>query len=161
MKIFKKITFFAFTILALTMSFSCSNNDSSDEDEIVTTENFIKFKYKGATYSFDLGLGTSDAMNLMGSQGIDDTYKSVSLWMPLNATKGSHPIVRDLQNLNTTYQASFYFMPEIVNADATSGTLTITAIDSEKIQGTFSFSGTNKGTEFAVTEGSFSFYRFK
>ncbi|MCV9931928.1 hypothetical protein OIU80_06505 [Flavobacterium sp. LS1R47] len=160
MKILKKITFFAFAIFALTMSFSCSNNDSSDEDEIETTENFIKFKYKGASYSFDPGLVTSDAMNLMGFQGIDDTYKSVSLWMPLNATAGSHPIVYDLQSLNTTYQVEFKFLPEIGNAKVTSGTITITAIDSKKIQGTFNFSGTNEGTAFTVTDGSFNFYRF-
>lgn len=160
MKIFKKITFLAFAILALTMSFSCSNNDSSDEDEIVTTENFIKFKYNGASYSLQPELSESEAMALMGFQGIDNTFRRVSLWMPLNATAGTYPIVYDLKKLTTTYQADFSFLPEIDNAVATSGTITITVIDSKKIKGTFSFSGTNKGTAFAVTEGSFSFYRF-
>lgn len=160
MKILKKITFFAFAIFALATSYSCSNNDSSNEDETKVEENFIKFKYKGTSYSLKPELSESEAMALMGFQGIDNTLKRVSLWMPLNATAGTYPIVYDLKKLTTTYQAEFSFLPEINNAVATSGTITITVIDSKKIKGTFSFSGTNKGTEFAVTEGSFSFYRF-
>ncbi|MCC9072549.1 hypothetical protein LNQ49_13265 [Flavobacterium sp. F-65] len=160
MKILQKITFFAFAIFALATFSSCSNNDSSSEDEIEVEENFIKFKYKGNSYSFNPELSTSDAMNLMGYQGIDDTYKSVSLWMPLNASAGSHPIVYDLKKLNTTYQVEFKLLPEIGIAKVTSGTITITVIDSKKIQGTFNFSGTNGETAFTVTDGSFSFYRF-
>lgn len=95
----------------------------------------------------------------MGDEGIDNTYKKISLWTPLNVTTGIHPVVFDLSNLETTYQVSFGFMPEFSNADATSGTINITIANSEKIEGTFNFSGTSNGETFTVTEGSFSILR--
>ena len=73
----------------------------------------------------------------------------------MNVTKGSHDIVYDLSNMETTYQASFSFLPAINNANAKSGKINITAVDDEKIEGTFTFSGTSGDQTFTVTEGSF------
>ncbi|MCV2485458.1 DUF6252 family protein [Flavobacterium sp. SH_e] len=156
MKILKKIMFLSFAISALVLS-SCSSDNSSDDTENPSSqEGFMKFKYNEKVYNFsEPALITSASVNIMGSSGIDDTYKKISLWMPLNITTGSHPIVYDLSNLTTTYQATFSFMPEINNSNATSGTINITANDDKKIEGTFSFSGTSKGETFTVTEGSF------
>lgn len=154
MKILKKIMFLSFAICALVLS-SCSSDNSSD-DTPNSQEGFMKFKYNETVYTFsEPALLTSGNVNIMGTSGVDNTYKKVSLWTPLNITTGSHPIVFDLSNLTTTYQASFSFMPEINNADATSGTMNITINDDKKIEGTFSFSGTSGGKTFTVTEGSF------
>lgn len=161
MKKLKKIMFLTVAVFALVLS-SCSSNDFPDEnpDENETTADFIKFNYKGKTYSYEPTLSTSLSMNIYGSEGIDNTYKKVSLWMPLKPTLGSHPIVFDLSHLETTYQARFTFMPDFNNTDATAGTLNITVLTDKKIEGTFSFSGTKNNVVFEVTEGSFSIERF-
>lgn len=157
MKKLKKIMFFTIAIFAIVLS-SCSSDDSPNEDQ--TTTNFIKFNYKGKTYSYEPTLSTSLSMNIYGSEGIDNSYKKVSLWMPLKPTLGSHPIVFDLSHLETTYQADFTFMPDFNNTDATAGTLNITVLTDKKIEGTFNFSGTKNNATFEVTEGSFSVERF-
>ncbi|KRD62717.1 hypothetical protein ASE40_02715 [Flavobacterium sp. Root935] len=156
MKILKKIMFLSFAICALVLSSCSSDNSSDDTDTPSSQEGFMKFKYNETVYTFaEPALISSGSINIMGSTGIDNTYKKISLWTPLNITTGSHPIVFDLSNLTTTYHASFSFMPEIENADATSGTINIIVNDDKKIEGTFSFSGTSKGKTFTVTEGSF------
>lgn len=154
--------FLSLAICALVLSTSCSSDDSKDDanPEAETQEGFIKFKYNNAVYNFEPELLTTEAINIMGSTGINDTYKRISLWTPLNITKGSHDIVYDLSKLTTTYQASFYFMPEISNASATSGTMNITTVTDKIIEGTFNFSGTSGGKTFTVTEGSFRIVRF-
>ncbi|MFB3386376.1 hypothetical protein [Flavobacterium sp. LAR06] len=154
MKIFKKIMFLSFALCALALS-SCSSNDSDDNSDPIAQEEFIKFTYNGTVYNFEPSVMTSLNMNIMGSTGVDNAYKKISLWTPLNVTKGSHDIVYDLSNMETTYQVSFSFMPTINNADAKSGTMNITAVDDKKIEGTFTFSGTSAGQAFTVTEGSF------
>ncbi|WP_316634941.1 hypothetical protein [uncultured Flavobacterium sp.] len=155
MKVLKKIMFLSFAICALVLS-SCSN-DSQDPDksEQGSTEEFMKFKYNGTVYNFEPGISTSLNVNIMGASGIDNTYKSVSLWMPKTITAGSHAVVYDLSKLESTYQVSFSFMPDFSNASATSGTVNITAVDDKKIEGTFTFSGTKGDKTFTVTEGSF------
>lgn len=155
MKIFKKVMFLSFTVLALVMS-SCSSDNSSDDDsEQTSQEDFIKFKYNEKVYTFDPSVSTSLSLLVAGSSGIDNTYKRVSLWMPLNFTVGNHKVVYDLSQLTTTYQVTFSFLPEFDNADATSGNINITLINDKKIEGTFNFSGTKSGKTFTVTEGSF------
>lgn len=154
MKIFKKIMFLSFAFCALVLS-SCSSNDSDDNIDQESQEEFIKFTYNGTAYNFEPSVMTSLNMNIMGSTGIDNTYKKISLWMPLNVTKGSHNVVYDLSELETTYQVSFSFMPAINNANATSGSINITAVDDKKIEGTFTFSGTSGEQTFTVSEGSF------
>jgi len=156
MKILKKIVFLSFAIGAIVLSSCSSDNSSDDTDTPSSQEGFMKFKYNEKEYTFsEPALITSGSINIMGSSGIDDNYKKISLWAPLNITTGNHPIVYDLSNLTTTYQATFSFMPEINNTEATSGTINITANDDKKIEGTFNFSGTSKGKTFTVTEGSF------
>lgn len=158
MKIFKKIMFLSFAICAMVLS-SCSSNDSDDEETPESQEEFIKFTYNGTVYNFEPGVMSSLNMNIMGSTGIDNTYKKISLWTPLNVTKGSHDIVYDLSNMETTYQASFSFMPAIKNVNAKSGKINITAVDDKIIEGTFTFTGTSGEQTFTVTEGSFRVLR--
>jgi hypothetical protein len=100
MKIFKKVMFLSFAIFALALS-SCSNDNSSDDTDVPSSqEGFMKFKYNETVYTFsEPALMTSESINIMGSSGIDNTYKKISLWTPLNITTGSHPIVSDLSNL--------------------------------------------------------------
>lgn len=162
MKTLKKIMFLAVAIFSLVLSSSCSSDSSSEDniDESTSTEGYIKFKYNGVVYNFEPSIGTSGSINIMGSEGIDATYKSISIWLPLDFTTGTHPIVYDLSKLGTIYTANFTFKPEINNISATSGTVNITEKSDKKIAGTFSFSGTRDGKTFVITEGSFSAPKF-
>lgn len=157
MKILKKVMFLAFAVFALALS-SCSSDDSSDGNQ--TETDYIKFKYKGTTYTFDSGYQSSLTLDVIGSEGIDGTYKQIALWMPLDASVGSHPVVYDLSNMTTTYQASFTFMGTDNTFNATSGTIKITANNSKRIEGTFNFSGTMNGQIVEVTDGKFSISQF-
>jgi len=159
MKDLKKIMFFAITIFTLAMSTSCSSDDSKEDENENAETDFIKFKYKDKEYKYEASFSSSEAINISGFEGIDNTYKNITLWLPLNATVGTHNVVFDSSNLTTTYQANFSFMPEFNNANATSGTITITKV-TERIEGTFNFSGTQGDKTFTVTEGSFSVERF-
>lgn len=157
MKILKKVMFLALAVFALALSSSCSSNDS---DENQTETDYIKFKYKGTAYTFDSGYQSSLTLDVIGSEGIDNTYKQIALTMPLDASVGSHPVVFDLSNMTTTYQASFTFMGTGNTFNATSGTIKITANNSKRIEGTFSFSGTLDGQTVEVTDGKFSIAQF-
>ncbi|MEA9415255.1 hypothetical protein [Flavobacterium sp. PL02] len=162
MKTLKKFMFMAVVIFSLVVSSSCSSDNSSEDnlEESTSAEGYIKFKYNGVAYNFNPAIITSGSINIMGYEGIDDTFKSISIWLPLDFTTGSHPIVYDLSNLTTTYQANFSFKPEINNISATSGTVNITEKSDKKIAGTFSFSGSRDGKTFTITEGSFSAPKF-
>ncbi|WP_125718246.1 DUF6252 family protein [Flavobacterium ustbae] len=157
MKNLKKILFFAIAVFALVLSSSCSSNDS---EESLPQNDFVKFKYEGKNYSFEPAILISNSMNIMVSEGIDDTYKKLSLWLPLNAEVGSHPVVYDLSNLTTTYRITFSFMPEFNNVDVKSGTINITVNNDKKIEGTFNFSDTKNEKKYEVTDGSFSISKF-
>ncbi len=153
MKKLKKIMLSAIAVLALSLSFSCSNDsDSSSKD-------YIQFKYNGKTYTFDTGYQTSLTLDLIGYSGEGNTLKKIDLWLPLDVEEGTHTIVSDLSNIETTCQASFTFMPEIDNMDATSGTINITTHNSKKIEGTFNFSAEVDNETIEVTEGKFSVSR--
>ncbi|MDP5198253.1 DUF6252 family protein [Flavobacterium sp. DG2-3] len=157
MKNLKRILFFAIAIFALALSSSCSSNDS---EENTPQSDFVKFKYEGKNYSFEPDILISSSMNIMVSEGIDDNYKKLSLWLPLNAEVGSHPVVYDLSNLTTTYRINFSFMPELNNVDIKSGTINITVNNDKKIEGTFNFSHTKNEKNYEVTDGSFSISKF-
>jgi hypothetical protein len=159
MKDLKKIMFFAITIFTLAMSTSCSSDDSKEDEKENAETDFIKFKYKDKEYKYEASFSSSEAINISGFEGIDNTYKNITLWLPLNATVGTHNVVYDLSDLTTTYQANFTFMPAISNGSATSGTIKITKFDAEGIEGTFNFSGTKGDETFTITEGSFSIDR--
>ncbi|MES2574470.1 MAG: hypothetical protein V4572_05980 [Bacteroidota bacterium] len=159
MKIFKKIALIAVVVFTTVISSSCSS-DSSNDNEQTPTEDFIKFKYNGVVYKYEPELIISEATLIRGASGMGDTYKSISLWLPNDFTKGSHPVVYNLSELTTTYQGNFSFNTEFNNANATSGTIKITKLTSERIEGTFSFSGTQGGETFAITDGSFSLENF-
>lgn len=155
MKILKKIMFLTIAVLALGLSSSCSSDDSGSSNETESGDDYIKFKYNGTSYTFDTGYQSSSTIDIIGSRGIDDTYKQISLSLPLDATVGSHAVVSNLSEIETAYQAYFTFMPAIDNLHATSGTINVTANNSNKIEGTFSFSGTRDGVTVQITEGKF------
>ncbi|MDP2159137.1 MAG: hypothetical protein Q8K02_01535 [Flavobacterium sp.] len=149
----KKIKFFAIPLVVLLFSVftGCSSDDSSNSNSSL----FIKFTHNGIQYNFeDPFTTTSLSKNIRYFEGSDETFIDISLWMPLVSTTGTFNITDSPSDVST-YNASFTLGDDL-DVDADSGTITITSVSSDYIQGTFSFSGTTfEGTPVSVTNGSF------
>ncbi|HET8809799.1 MAG TPA: DUF6252 family protein [Flavobacteriaceae bacterium] len=117
---------------------------------------FISFDTGGSSYSFEAYTADSQSRLIRGEEGTGDTYTSISLWMPLDVTEGTHSIVDAPGGDLEAYTANYTSVGEDLNVDATSGTLEITAITAEYIEGTFTFTGTDgTGNEVEITNGEF------
>ena len=151
----KKLARIAFGFLAV-MAIGCSSSDDnggSSSDEI-----YLRWTEGGTSYDIeDVQTGTSLATAISGYQGIDDSFRGMTLWMPNNPTLGSHPLVYDNGSEVDIYSADF--AKGDIAIGALSGTINITSLDSEYIKGTFSFSGTGSdGETYTITNGSFRAY---
>ncbi|GGD27890.1 hypothetical protein [Flavobacterium orientale] len=152
-----KIKFFALPLLALLVLFTgCSSDDSNSSDNL-----FIKFTHNGVNYNFvDPFTTTSLSKNIRYFEGSDDTFVDISLWMPLVSEEGTFTITDTPFDVES-YNANFSLGQDL-NLDATAGSITITSVDSEYIQGTFTFSGTSfEGEDVVVTNGSFRAYNIQ
>jgi len=139
---------FVFTTL------SCSETDSPSLD-VVPSGLYIKFKSNTIQYLIQNPI-TLDLSNkkIDGLQGAAASLVSITLYMPLNPTIGSHFMI-DSPSDDSTYGA-YFVLGNSVNVIANAGIITITSITADYISGTFSFSGLN-GTSAVVevTNGSF------
>ncbi len=145
----KKVILLAILFVTAVSFTSCSKS-SSAEDTTPTTDNFIKFKFKNVQYVYEPETVTSLSKLIQGF----DLSRRITIWLPLNYTVGTHQIVYAPSNL-TTYEAKYSENSPALDFDGTSGTITITAVTSTTIEGTFSFSGTQGGVNYQITEGSF------
>lgn len=149
----KKI-FLAIVVLVLlsVTSSSCSKSDSSAVSP-ANNELFIQYKYNGVVYKHTVETLNSLKKNILGYSGADNTYKRISLNIPLVPVAGTFSVVDQPSNVNS-YEALFesgtdYFY-------GTSGNITISVSNSTIIEGTFQFSGDNgSGNVVVITEGSF------
>lgn len=148
----KKVIFSFVMIFAL---FACSSDDDSSDngDDI-----FITFKANGTSYTMEPYTSKSMEIYIAADQGLDETYREIQLRMPVDFSSGSHPIV-DSYELED-YKASY--TEGDITIDGTSGTLHITSIDGEYIEGTFEFEGEDEeGTIYNITEGAFKTYNIE
>ena len=161
----KKIFSLVFMLCAFSFV-SCSSDDATTDQPIVNpdpidTTLYLKFSANGQAYSFEPETIGSLRKLIMGGIMENDSYTRLSLWMPVNPTIGTHQLVDATvtdANINTLYTADFWIGDDVF--DATSGTVTITEIDSEYIKGTFSFTGTKDGgATTTISNGSFRAYK--
>lgn len=145
-------------LLLILLSFgitSCSSDDSNNNQGGL----YLRFTYNGQNYDYEPETITSLVTSINGTEGVDATYKFLSLTLPNDVTEGTYSITSpdpsDLEAFNAYYNSE----GDAVDFDASSGTITITNIDSEYITGTFSFSGDNNGTTITITNGSFRAYK--
>lgn len=153
----KKLSCLLLVLFSLTFV-ACSSDDAATPDINNPDETlFIKYTLNGQAYEFEPETLTSLQILVRGDGEVSGVYNSISLWMPTEPSIGSHPITDDFPNdanIATLYNANVWVGSEIV--DASSGTLVITEVGEDYVEGTFSFSGTNNnGTTAAVTNGSF------
>lgn len=146
----KKIVLF----LIISLPFYACN---SDDDSGVNTEEVnysMSFKVDAITYDDILPETTVNTKTeIYGYQGMMDSFTSVTVYLPLNATEGTHPITSE--NTAESYNANYTFAGGGINADATTGTITVTHITDTYLEGTFSFSVQGTGGVIEVKDGYF------
>lgn len=139
------------SIFAVFVLFACSSDDDGGSNN-GGNDIFITFKVNGTTYTMEPYTAASLQVEIGAEQGMDATYRAISLLMPTDYALGSHPITDSWDE--DAYNASFTFGDE--TADAISGTLVITSITADFIEGTFHFTAEDwEGTTYNITEGSF------
>jgi hypothetical protein len=141
-----------------TLTVSCSSD--SDGGSSTSEELFMKFKVNGVQYNYgDNDVQTIQSLStdifVLGDDA--DDFRNLNLYVPNDKTEGSHTITYDPSNV-AAYQASYG--TDQLDVDALTGTINITNIDAEFIEGTFSFSGleSTTGDPYTITEGSFRAY---
>jgi len=154
----RSIKFFALRFLLLIAfvftTVSCSDSESPTLDG-VPSGLFIKFRSGGTDYliqnptTFDLSNKKID-----GLQGSGSDLVSITLYMPLDPTLGTH-FMTDSPSDDDSYGAYFTLGNGTVDILSNAGIITITSITADQISGTFSFSGLNGSAVVEVTNGSF------
>ncbi|ALM50112.1 hypothetical protein AMR72_15125 [Flavobacterium psychrophilum] len=145
--------------IAAAVVFACSDDDNSNANNggNGSDEIFITFKANGTTYTMEPASSTSLKFRVSADQGLDSTYRDITLVMPVEYSIGAHTITDAPSNLEA-YEASY--SQGDVTIDGTNGTLTITALNEDYIEGTFNFTGNDSdGNSFNITNGSFRAYR--
>ena len=140
-----------FCLLAVFALFGCSSDDNggaNNQDDPI----YINFKANGALYNMQPYTASSLKMVIGADQGINNSYKGISLQMPLDFTIGTHSITDSRSD--DAYNASF--TSGDITADAFTGTLVITSITADFIEGTFQFGAKDvDGRIYNITEGVF------
>ena len=153
----KSIKFFALRFLLMVVfvftTLSCSNSESPSLDG-VPAGLYVQFKSNGTQYTLHDPV-TLDLSNkkIDGLQGEGADLVSITLYMPLDPTIGTH-FMTDSPSDNATYGA-YFTLGNSVDIIANAGVITITSITADYISGTFSFSGLNGSAVVEVTNGSF------
>ena len=138
------------------LTLSCSNDDDNNNNN--NDDLYMRYTVNGTDVEItDPETLTSLSTLIRGEEGMDDTYRAVSLWIPNDATVGSHPIEPNNGSQIDIYSA-IYSTGSDIAADATVGTLNITDLDADYIEGTFSFTAEQDGTTYTVTDGEFRAY---
>ncbi|MGD1947187.1 MAG: hypothetical protein ACFB0A_13215 [Croceivirga sp.] len=134
---------------------SCSEDDSNGTS---SSDTFIRFSIDGTDYALnDVVSATSLSLTLTGAKGDIDSNEFISLgiFMPLVPVEGTY----DVTDFFTEGDHKFTFNSEALDVDFTfadSGTITISAIGEEYIEGTFSGVVTSNSDEaITISNGSF------
>lgn len=143
---------FSLVILCTLFLTGCSSDDSSNDSD---GDTYIRFTVNGQNYDYNPETIVSLITSINGNEGVDDTYKYISLTLPNNYTEGTYSFVLPDPNDVESYNAYYESEGENIYVDASSGSITITSVEAEYVSGTFSFSGDNGGSTISITNGSF------
>ncbi|WP_158837822.1 hypothetical protein [Polaribacter sp. L3A8] len=144
MKTIKTILASAIIILSITLQ-SCSSNDNDSEP---LEETYIKFTAGAETFNYT-NVATAGSQNLT-INGQDGSVSSISIWFPLQITTGTFNFSGDFF-ADGDYKINFESTSLNIDGWSESGSVTITNVSSEYIEGTFT--GTVDGV--AITSGEF------
>jgi hypothetical protein len=138
------------------LTFSCSS-DSDGGNNNNNDELFMNYKVNGVQHNYgEMEMTTLQTLNtLIISLGNEaDDFRSLRIFVPNNKTEGAHTVTYAPSDVDA-YQAS-YGTGEL-SVDGTSGTINITHIDADFIEGTFNFTGVDgtTGDTYTITDGEF------
>ncbi len=153
---FKNYFLILLSVIALS---SCSSDDDSASDSTSNDATFTA-TINGVVYNpaFKTAFETTSLNNILVT-GSENSGEAIQLFIPSTLTAGTYDLSDSIEN---GIQAYYQEMDGDADdgAFATSGTLTLTTINTttKEISGTFSFTGTvpNTGEVITVTEGQFS-----
>ncbi|HEY0091429.1 MAG TPA: hypothetical protein VGB43_02990 [Flavobacterium sp.] len=153
----KKIQLAAMAIIAL-LTFSCSDDNDNPTPVPVNDDTYIEFKINGTQVNMDEpGTITSLMASISATKDEGADIRAIVLTIPVDATEGTHTIT-DASPSDLTAYSAHYSMGD-VSFNASSGTMVISDIGAEYMEGTFTFTGEYEGVTYNVTEGKFSAYK--
>ncbi|MDI1316974.1 hypothetical protein [Flavobacterium sp.] len=151
----KKIKLVLVAIVAV-LTFSCSSDSSSSNNNNDST--YIKFKVNGTQVNLiEPSTITSLMASISASEDLGTDIRSIFFTIPVDVTLGAHAITDASPSDLTAYSVNYSLGDTYVTA--TSGTMTVTSIGAEYMEGTFSFTGVDNGTTYNITEGAFRAYK--
>lgn len=140
------------------LTFSCSSDDSTSNNDVINDATYINFKVNGTQSNMpEPTTMTSMMASISNTEEVGEDIRSIVLTIPVDATVGSHEIT-DASPADLTAYSAHYAMGD-VSFDAVSGTMNITSIGDEYMEGTFAFTGEYEGTAFVISEGTFRAYK--
>jgi hypothetical protein len=149
MKTIKKIMLLVAVVVTSSLFVNCSSDSSSSDNNTF----YLRCKVDGVLIEFtDPMVINSLAKSISGTNAT--TGKSIFLTLPLNVGTGTHTITDEPSNVDS-YNGSYSDFNGDNYTDNETGTITITSVNADVIQGTFAFTGDNSGTNIVVTEGKF------
>ena len=149
---------FALLALVAVFTLSCSSDDSAPANVPNNDATYINFKVNGVQSNMpEPSTITTLMASISNSEDLGSEIRSIFLTIPVDATVGTHAIT-DAPPSDLTAYSALYSIGD-VSVDATSGTMNITSIGEEYMEGTFSFTGEFEGTTYTITEGVFRAYK--
>lgn len=143
------------TIFAMAVFQSCSEDDSNESGN---AETFVRFTIDGTDYELnEVASATSLSLTLTGADGVIDSgeFTSLGLFLPLAPVEGTF----DVTDFFTDGDHKLTFTSESLDVDFTfadSGSITISSIGEEYIEGSFSGVVTsNSNDQVTISNGSF------
>ena len=153
----KKITHILVAMLLATgVMFQSCSSATNDEDPVSNDpETFVRFTADGTTYQYeDLGTIGSLRLVIQGQVGLSDdaNFFQFRLWMPREPAPGTYEIFE-----NGDYELALDSkLLNILNGEASEGTLTLDSVNEHFIRGTFSAVVSNdSGDTVTLTNGEF------
>ncbi|MGL2966123.1 DUF6252 family protein [Flavobacterium sp. XGLA_31] len=147
----------AILVLAITATLMVNCSSSSSSGDSGETTFYLKCKINGVQFTCtDPMVGNSLSKAITAISDNNDTHQeTVSLWMPLGVTVGTHTITEEPSNVNS-YGAGYSDFDNSISSQDASGSMTITEVNANVIKGTFSFTSPDgDGNTITVTEGTF------
>lgn len=146
---------FALLALIAGLTVSCSSSSSSGSANDAT---YVNFKVNGTQVNLiEPATVTSLMANISASEDLGADIRTIMFTIPVDATLGTHQLTIASGSDLTAYSAEY--MLGDISVVASSGTFTITSIGDEYMEGTFSFTGEDGGTNYEITEGTFRAYK--
>ena len=153
MKSIFKTTLYSLLFLFLAACSKSDDNASNNSNEPNSSAEFIKFKCNGTLYEFS----EPEIINSLSKSilAFEPNVKRITLFVPLNVSPGTYPIVNMPSNVNA-YGVFINIIPIGLDGSSASGNMIITSVNGSNVKGTFTCTISSNGQNFEITEGSFN-----